>query len=113
MRLNPDYFDDSEEESQEKPKNYEFKKVYIDDFSDLPEEQMRELEAMRDKVATMVENEIKNKPERDPLLTYIALLALQTYNLTRDQQKMFNNASLLAEGLDKAYSEINNLGGSL
>jgi len=113
MRINPRYFDGSDDEPQKKPKEYEFKKIYIDDFSDLPEEQMQELEAMRDKVATMVENEIKNKPERDPLLTYIALLALQTYNLTRDQQKMFNNASILAEGLDRAYTEINSLGGNL
>lgn len=101
MRLNPEFNDEPEEEPED------HKVLYISSFNDLPEEQRDELNAMCEQTKSMIEAERRDNPDRDPMITYFALLSLQVRDLSHNLKAFEGNVKMLAEGLDKAFEMIN------
>ena len=65
MRLNPEY------EENECSKKIEQKTISISSFSDLPEEQQKEIEQITGTIEKMIEHERMKNPQRDPIITLI------------------------------------------
>ena len=95
MRLNPDYIPDPD------PENEGPKFQVLDTLDDLPDGKIEELIKFRDKIESMIEHELEQREEQDPLVTYIAFQELKIHALQQEIYNIHKMMVTLATAVDK------------
>ncbi len=96
MRFNPDYIPDPDPEEEEGPKFQ-----VLDTLDDLPGGKIEELMKFRDKIESMIEHELEQRSEQDPVITYIAFQELKIHALQQEIHNMHKMMITLATAIDR------------
>ena len=100
MRFNPDYMPDPDPEEEEGPKFQ-----VLETFDDLPESKKQEMMRFRDKIDRMLEYELDQRSEQDPLITYTAFQELKIHALQQEIHNMHKMMITLAAAIDRVEGQ--------
>lgn len=101
MRLNPDFFKDSDPDPSPDPEQMlnEMFKV-INTLDDLPKERIEELDALSERVSEMLDHEEAVNPGRNAIIRYLAFQELQIHGLQVGMGQIHNMLLMLAQAVD-------------
>ena len=104
MRFQPEPEPEKEQSMEEDQRDS--KLIEFNNFDQLTEESMEELNGLREKMIVMMKHEQQVRPGADPLLTYIAFLQMQICDLQAQNQKFGQIFENMARAIDSKADRV-------
>ena len=106
MRFQQEQESEPEEEGQGTNPEPGSKVVLLNNFDELPKENLQILDHLREKMIAMMKHEQEVRPETNALLTHIAFLQMQISDLQAQNQKFGQVFENMARAIDSKADRV-------